>query len=298
MQKFKGVYTALITPFTNDEQVDEQGLRHLIRRQIKGGVDGIVILGTTGEAPTLNEREKKLISSIAKQECLQKIPLIIGTGSYSTSQTIENTILAEEAGGDAALIVTPYYNKPTQEGLYRHYKSIAEATSIPIILYNVPSRTGQNLQCDTLRRLLEIPSIIGIKEASGNLSQISDVIDLIQKTRPDFSVLSGDDALTLSLMALGGDGVISVISNIWPKEVTTMIKAIFSSDFKLAQEIHHKLSPACKMAFLETNPIPIKAIHQMANLPSGRCRMPLCELSQENALKIQNELSALFSPQA
>jgi 4-hydroxy-tetrahydrodipicolinate synthase len=290
MKSFKGVYTALITPFTAEDQIDEEGLRYLIQRQIQGNVDGIVMLGTTGEAPTLSDQEKGKIIQIAKNESRNLTKLIIGTGSYSTKQTIENTLAAEEAGADAALIVTPYYNKPTQEGLYLHFKTITAATKLPLILYNIPGRSSQNLQIETLKRLLEIPSIVGIKEASGNIFQINDVIELVKKTRPEFSVLSGDDALTLPLMTLGGDGVISVVSNIAPKIVRNLIKALFCNDLSLAREIHYHLMPLIKIAFLETNPIPIKAIHELCNLPGGKCRLPLCKLSQENALKIEAQL--------
>ncbi|HEV8051772.1 MAG TPA: 4-hydroxy-tetrahydrodipicolinate synthase, partial [Parachlamydiaceae bacterium] len=219
MNRFQGVYTALITPFTDEDLLDEDGLRLLIQRQITAGVDGIVFLGTTGEVPTLTGKEKERIIAIAKNDCSQKASFIVGTGSYSTKKTVEDTLAAEKAGADGALIVTPYYNKPTQEGLFRHFKEITDATKLPIIIYNIAGRTGQNLQTDTLKRLMEIPSIVGIKEASGNISQINDVIGLARNYRPEFSVLSGDDALTFPLMALGGNGVISVISNILPKEV-------------------------------------------------------------------------------
>lgn len=292
MKKFTGVYTALITPFTTDDQLDEEGLQHLIDRQIQGGVDGIVILGTTGEAPTLTDKEKKQVIKLASDACNPQTALIIGTGTYSTKQTIENTLIAENAGATAALIVTPYYNKPTQEGLYRHFKAIAESTKLPILIYNAPGRTAQNLQTDTLKRLMEIPTIVGVKETSGNISQINDVIALAKKIRPEFCILSGDDDITLPLMALGGDGVVSVISNILPREVKNLVDAACSGDFSKAREIHYNLLPLIKMAFIETNPIPIKAIHQLCHLPAGNCRLPLCELSQENWLKVQQAIES------
>ena len=290
MKSFTGAYTALITPFNKKDDLDEEGLISLIQRQIKNHIDGIVILGTTGEAPTLLKDEGKKILEIAKKECAGKTSLIVGTGSYSTKQTIENTLSIAHDGVDAALIVTPYYNKPSQEGLYLHYKAITEATDLPIIIYNITGRTAQNLQTDTLQRLLEFPSIVGIKEASGNISQINDVIALVREERPDFSVLSGDDALTLPLMALGGDGVVTVIGNIYPEEVKIMLEAIAMGNYELAREIHYLLLPAVKMAFLETNPVPIKAMHQLYGLPGGKCRLPLCELSEENALLLQKVL--------
>jgi 4-hydroxy-tetrahydrodipicolinate synthase len=289
MKYFSGAYTALITPFTEDDQLDEEGLRVLIRRQLQANIDGIVVLGTTGEAPTLQEWEKKRVMAIAKEEC-SSTPLIVGTGSYSTKQTIENTKEAENAGADAALIVIPYYNKPTQEGLYHHFKAIAQATSLPIILYNAPGRCSQNLHLDTLKRLLDIPTIVGIKETSGDMDQIIDVIGLVKNTRPDFTVVSGDDPLTLPLMALGGDGVISVISNILPREVKNLVTAMATGNFELAREIHHELMPITKIAFIETNPIPIKAMHQIYNLPGGKCRLPLCGPSTENYNKIKSQL--------
>lgn len=281
MKAFKGAYTALITPFTDEDELNEEGLIHLLQRQLSSAIDGVVLLGTTGESPTLSEKEKKRIIEIAKHECKQT-SLIIGTGSYSTKQTIINTIAAEQAGADAALIVTPYYNKPTQEGFYQHFKAITEVTELPIIIYNIPGRCSQNLQTETLKRLLEFPTIVGVKEASGNISQINDVIELARQHRPEFSVLSGDDALTLPLMALGGHGVISVISNLLPKEVKELVDTIASGDFQTAQQLHYNLMPLIKMAFIETNPIPIKALHELHDLPAGKCRLPLCNLSEAN----------------
>ena len=294
MNKFKGVYTALITPFTEEDLLDEEGLRYLLQRQINADVDGIVMLGTTGEAPTLTVKEKEQIIEIAKKECAQKTSFIIGTGSYSTKKTVEDTIAAENAGANAALIVTPYYNKPTQEGLYRHFKEITDATKLPIIIYNIAGRTAQNMQTETLKRIMEIPSIVGIKEGSGNMFQIGDVIGLARKIRPDFSVLSSDDALTLPLMALGGDGIISVISNIVPEEVKRMVDAISAGNYSLAQALHHNLMPLVNAAFVETNPIPVKAMHQVLGLPGGSCRLPLCSLSNENALKLQDVMERYF----
>lgn len=295
MKKFKGVYTALITPFTDEDHLDEEGLRLLLQRQTQANVDGIVVLGTTGEAPTLTVKEKERIISIAKKECSNKTSFIIGTGSYSTKKTVEDTIAAEEAGADAALIVTPYYNKPTQEGLYRHFKEITDATKLPVIIYNIAGRTGQNMQTETLKRLLDIPSIMGIKEGSGNIFQMGDVIGLAKKMRPDFSVLSSDDALALPVMSLGGDGVISVISNIVPEEVKRLVDAASAGNYNLAQEIHHSLLPLMDAAFIETNPIPVKAMHQQLDLPGGCCRLPLCAMSDANTAKLQAVMEGYFS---
>lgn len=290
MKKFQGAFTALITPFTNEDELDEEGLRLLIQRQLHSNIDGIVVLGTTGETPTLLETEKKRIIDIAKEECRQDTSLIVGTGCYSTRQTIEYTKFVENLGADAALVVIPYYNKPTQEGIYQHFKAIAQATALPLIIYNIPGRCSVNLYLETLKKLLNIPTIVGIKECSGDLSQTNEVICLVKKERPEFKVLSGDDAFTLPFMALGGDGIISVISNIFPEEIKKLVAAIDLKDFQLARDIHYYLMPIIKMAFLETNPIPIKAMHECLALPGGKCRLPLCELTQENTLRIKSFL--------
>ena len=209
MKKIQGAHTAIITPFHALGELNEEGLRENIRFQIQNGINGIVALGTTGETPTLTDREKEKIIRISREETKDKIQLTIGTGCYSTQETIESTQLAYELGADMALVVVPYYNRPTQEGIYRHFKAIAEAVDIPIIIYNVPSRTGQNMLTSTLSRLVQIPNICGVKETSGNIGQISEVIESVRRTNPNFSVVSGDDAITLPLMALGGDGIIT-----------------------------------------------------------------------------------------
>ena len=293
MKIINGFYTALITPFLEDGSVDENGLRLLINKQIESGADGIVLLGTTGETPTLTEAEKKRISSIAKEEIGDKIKLVIGTGTYSTKQTIENTQAAERLGADAAIIVTPYYNKPTQEGLYLHYKSIAEATSLPILIYNIAGRTGQNLQTDTLKLLIQYKNIIGVKESSGSITQISDVIEMANECRDDFSVMCGDDALTLPSMALGACGVISVIGNIVPEQVKALVTALQNDDMLEARRLHFDLMPFIRMAFLETNPIPIKTAMERLGLPAGSCRSPLCPLSKDNETKLCAILESL-----
>lgn len=295
MPTIKGAYTALITPFDHNDQLDEDGLRLLIQRQIENGIDGIVALGTTGEAPTVSTKEIRRIMTIAREEIKTGTKLVIGTGSYSTAKTIENTHQAELLGADAVLVVTPYYNKPTQEGLYRHFKAISDATQLPIILYNVQGRTGQNLQTETLKRLMDIPSIIGVKEASGCIPQINDVIDLAKKMRPDFSIVSGDDALTLPIMALGGHGVISVASNLLPKEIKTFVDTTYAGDYHMAREMHYELLPLFKALFIETNPIPIKAAMNFCRLPSGECRLPLCAMMPENAEKLSQVLHHYYN---
>jgi 4-hydroxy-tetrahydrodipicolinate synthase len=278
MKKFKGVYTAIITPFDSHNQLDEEGLLQNIQYQIEGNVDGIVPLGTTGEAPTLSKEEKIKIIKMCVEEAKGIMPVIVGTGSYSTNETIERTKEAKDLGADAVLVVTPYYNKPTQEGLFQHFKALTDQVDIPVIVYNIQGRTGQNIQTDTLKRIAELPNIVGVKEASGQVSQMSDVIEMVARNYPHFSVLSGDDGLTLPLMSLGGDGVISVISNLFPKEV----KALVTAHYEEATNLHFSLMPFIRAAFIETNPIPIKAAMKIAGLPSGDCRLPLCDLQPQN----------------
>lgn len=282
MSKVSGVYTAMITPFNKEGLLDEEGFRHNIRYQIDSGINGITPLGTTGEAPTLSAAEKEKIIRIAREETINDIPLMIGTGSYATAQTIENTRQAKNLGADSALIVTPYYNKPTQNGLYQHFKAIAEAVDIPIIVYNIQSRTGQNLQTETLKKLAEIPNIVGVKEGSGNLTQICEVIEVIGRFRPEFSVMSADDALTLPLMMMGGDGVISVVSNLIPNDIAALVRAAQNQEYSQAKELHYQLMPLIRAIFIETNPIPIKAAMNLSAMPAGNCRLPLCNLSPEN----------------
>lgn len=296
MRKVQGVHTAIITPFDEMGRLDEEGLRQNIRYQISNGIDGIVALGTTGESPTLTAQERERVIRISVEEVKGKVPLMVGTGSYATQQTIENTRQAALLGADMALIVSPYYNKPTQEGLFRHYKAVAEATPLPIIVYNIQGRTGQNIQNDTLKRLADIPTIIGVKEASGNITQIGEVIEMIAKHKPGFSVLSGDDSLTLPVMALGGDGVISVISNLVPDQVKAMLQSIAQGNWNEAREIHYRLMPLIRAAFMETNPIPIKAAMNIMGMASGTCRLPLCELLPENEKKLRALLKNIQIP--
>jgi len=291
MISLNGVHTALITPFTEEGHLDEEGLRLLIQRQIDCQIDGVVPLGTTGESPTVTKEEQKRIIAIAREETQNKTVLMVGTGSYSTMQTIENTALAQRLGADCALVVTPYYNKPTQEGLYQHFKTLVKAVDLPVIIYNPPHRTGQNLLTETLKRLLEFPTIIGIKESTGNISQMSEVVDTVRRYRPEFKVLTGDDGLLLSMMALGGDGVVSVVSNLLPSKIKELYLAAAQGDFALARELHYRLTPIFQGAFLETNPIPIKAAMNLCRLPAGECRLPLCPLSVGNMNKLEHLLT-------
>lgn len=287
-QQINGAYTVLVTPFDGRGLLDEEGLRKNIHFQISNDIDGIVALGTTGECPTLTKTEQKRVTRIAREETEGKCPLIVGTGSYSTQDTIESTLAAQDAGADAALVVTPYYNRPTQEGFYQHYSALAHAVTIPIIIYNIQSRTGQNLQTDTLKRLASLNNIIGVKEASGNIHQMMEVIEQVLPIRPEFSIMSGDDALALPLMAVGGHGVYSVLSNLFPLEVKNLCNMALRGDFIQARAMHYELLPCMRNMFLETNPIPIKTAMNLVGLAAGPCRLPLCEMNKENFEKLKS----------
>lgn len=293
MHKIQGTHTALITPFFEDGSLNEEALRQNIRFQINASVDGIVILGTTGETPTLTSAEKTRIIEIALDENKKQLLVTIGTGSYSTKETIEDTKLAHSYGADCALIVTPYYNKPTQEGLFQHFKAVADAVDIPILVYNIAGRTGQNLQTETLKRLSAIPNIIGVKEASGNILQMMDVYTEIVSKRPDFCLLSGDDALTLPLMAIGGCGIISVLGNLVPESIKALTNFLQEGNFKAAKDLHYELLPLVKAIFIETNPIPIKAAMNFVGMQAGPCRLPLCDLLESNKKHLKEVLNQI-----
>jgi 4-hydroxy-tetrahydrodipicolinate synthase len=287
-----GVFTALITPFRGDA-VDYDGMRNNIRFQIEQGINGILPLGTTGEAPTISPEEKKNIIALAVEEGKGNVPVMVGTGSNDTATTIENTRLAKKLGADIALVVTPYYNKPTQDGIFQHLKAVNDAVDIPIVVYNIQSRTGTNIQTETMARLAELPNIIGVKEASGNINQIGDVIDTIVNRSKSFSVMSGDDGMTLPLLALGGHGVISVVSNLVPARIGAMINAALNNDLYQAAKIHFELLPLFKGAFIETNPIPIKAAMNMCGMAAGNCRLPLTPISAQAELKLKEILKEM-----
>lgn len=273
---FKGAIVAIITPFKNGK-VDEEALRKLIEFQIENGTSGIVPCGTTGESATLTHEEHDRVIEITIDAVKKRIPVIAGTGSNSTAEALRLTKHACEAGADGALIVCPYYNRPTQEGLYQHYKAIAEEVPIPIVVYNIPGRTGVNLNPDTLARLAKIPNIVGVKEAAGSIKQMSDIIGLCD---PDFDVLSGDDAFTLPLLALGGKGIISVISNVAPADMAEMVSAFEAGDLEKARRLHYKMIPLIDSLFVETNPVPVKAALSMMGMIEYELRLPLCKLTQ------------------
>lgn len=292
---FQGAITAIVTPFTEKGELDEESLRKLVEFQIKNKIDGIVPCGTTGESPTLADDEHKKVIEIVIDAVKGKVPVIAGAGSNSTRHAIEMTRAAADLGADASLHVSPYYNKPTQEGLYKHFHEIAKTVDIPIIIYNIQGRTAVNIETSTLARLAkEHSNIVGVKEASGNIAQMMDVISALPK---NFSVLSGDDNLTLPLMALGGKGIISVASNIIPREMHDLTEYALNGDFKKAGELHYKFLPLFKGIFIETNPIPIKAALAMKGMIKEVYRLPMCEMKTENKeklMEILKELEILF----
>lgn len=274
----KGAIVAIVTPF-RDGKVDEEALRRLVEEQIEAGTDGIAPCGTTGESTTLSHEEHDRVIEIVVDAVRKRVPVIAGTGSNSTVEALRLTKHAWEAGADAALIVCPYYNRPTQEGLYLHYRAVAKAVPIPIVVYNIQGRTGVNMSTETLARLAEIPNIVGVKEASGSIKQMNDVV---QMCGPDFTVLSGDDIFTLPLLAIGGKGVISVVSNVVPGDMAGMIDAFASGDLEKARRLHARMTPLIDALFIETNPVPVKAALAMMGKISYELRLPLCRMAEKN----------------
>lgn len=274
--KFHGSIVAIVTPFKNGK-VDEKTLVKLVDYQIKSGTDGIVPVGTTGESPTLSYKEHERVIEIVVKAVGGRVPVIAGTGSNSTDEAIFLTKFAKKVGADGALLVVPYYNKPTQEGMFRHFEAIAKAVDIPIVLYNIPGRTGVTMTPETVARLAKIPTIVAIKESTGSMDQASHILSLC-----DITVLSGDDSLTLPLLALGAKGVISVIANILPSEVSDMVSTFFAGNLAKAQELHTKMFPLCRAVFIETNPIPIKKAMKLLGMCSDELRLPLCPMQPQN----------------
>lgn len=270
---FQGSLTALVTPFKNGK-VDEKALVRLVRRQIEAGTDGLVPVGTTGESPTLSFKEHERVIEIVVEAAGREVPVIAGTGANSTEEAISLTRFAKKTGADGVLSVTPYYNKPTQEGLYRHYEAIVRKVDIPLVLYNVPGRTGVSLTPQTIARLAKLPNVTAIKEATGSMDQTSQILALCGIT-----VLSGDDSLTLPLLSLGAQGVISVLSNILPEDVARMVDAYFTGDAAEARAVHYRLFGLCRALFIETNPIPVKRAMGLLGLCGDELRLPLCRMS-------------------
>ncbi len=283
---FKGSMVALVTPFRNGK-IDEKALKDLVEFHIKNGTSALVPCGTTGESPTLSYDEHDRVIELTVQFAKGRIPVIAGTGSNSTDEAIALTKHAEGAGAAASLQVSPYYNRPTQKGLYLHFKAIAESVKIPLILYNIASRTGVNIEPETFVKLAEIRNIIGVKEASGSLDQMSRIRQLCPK---NFLLISGDDSLTLPLMAIGGVGVISVVANIIPKDVAEMCAAFLKGDIKKAEELHYKMLSLVKAMFIETNPIPVKAAMGLMKMIDPEIRLPLCDMAPENKEKLVKAL--------
>lgn len=282
--KFTGCGTALVTPFKQDGSLDESTFRALVRRQIDSGIDFLVPCGTTGESPALNLKEHIRVVAMTVEEAAGKTPVLAGAGGYNTHDVIELAKLCADAGADGLLSVTPYYNKPTQEGLYRHYKAIAAAVQLPIVVYSVQGRTGVNVEPATLARLAEIENIVAVKEASGNVSQMADVIHRVPE---NFAVLSGDDAITIAVVALGGRGLISVASNLIPAEMTALTAAARKGDFAAARAIQKRYLPLINVNFVESNPIPVKYAMAVMGLLEANYRLPLVPPTEAAKRKIE-----------
>jgi 4-hydroxy-tetrahydrodipicolinate synthase len=287
---FEGVYTALATPFHEDGSIDEDSLRRLVDRQIEDGVQGLVPMGTTGESPTLDHDEHIQVIRMVIEEGKGRVPVIAGTGSNSTREAVELSRRAKDAGVDATLHVAPYYNKPTQEGLYRHYRTIADEVDLPIIVYNIPSRTGRNIENPTMLQLAQHERIVAVKDATGDFKQLMDFI----RQKPDsFDVLSGDDNVVLAMIALGARGVISVASNLIPDAMARFVRLALDGKMEKARREHYRLLPLFNGLFIETNPIPIKTAMALKGLMKETFRLPMCPLAPENRAKLVQLLEDL-----
>jgi 4-hydroxy-tetrahydrodipicolinate synthase len=292
-QAFTGCGTALVTPFTRSGALDEAGVRRLARRQIEAGIHFLVPCGTTGETPTLTPEERLRVVEIIVDEAKGKVPVLAGAGGYNTHEVIESAQQMARAGADGILSVTPYYNKPTPEGLYQHYKAIAEAVPLPVIVYNVPGRTGVNVDVATITRLSSVPNIVGVKEASGNMTQMCEICRAVPA---NFLVLSGDDALTLPVMSVGGRGIVSVASNEVPGEMARMAEFAEQGDFASARKLHHDLLPLMQINFVESSPIPVKAAMAMMGLLEEIYRLPLVSPRPASRDRIAHVLRDLGLP--
>ena len=287
---FKGVYTAIVTPFKDDNKIDEQALRKLVDFQINNGVQGIVPVGTTGESPTLDHEEHHRVIEIVIDQANDRVPVIAGTGSNCTDEAIRLTEKAKKAGATASLQVAPYYNKPTQEGFYRHFTAVADSVGLPVIVYNIPGRSGKNIENSTMLELAKHKNIVAVKEASGNITQI---MDLILKKPEDFTVLSGDDNLAFPILALGGKGVVSVASNIVPNRMAEFVGSALDGNWTKARKMHYELLPLFRAIFIETNPIPIKAALAMKGMIRENYRLPMCRMSDEHKKTLKDVLMKL-----
>lgn len=291
---FRGCHIPLVTPFKGGGEVDEAGLRALVNHLIEvEGVDGLVPCGTTGESPTLSHEEHGRVIEVVVQEARGRVPVIAGTGSNSTAEAIEMTRHAEGVGANATLQVCPYYNKPMQDGLVAHFEAIAKATNLPVILYNIPGRTGRNIEPETLIALSKVDNIVGVKDACGDLAQTMRVLEATRKREKPFFILSGEDALTFSMMGLGGHGGICAVGNVIGREYTQMIHLMLEGNTDEAREIHYKTLPVVRALFLETNPIPVKEAMNMMGLPAGALRLPLTPMKEANREVLRKALRDL-----
>jgi 4-hydroxy-tetrahydrodipicolinate synthase len=285
-EQFAGVSVAMITPFRNGGEIDFEALRRLVDWHVEQGTDGLVPVGTTGEAPTLDHEEHERVIAAVAEQAAGRIKVIAGTGSNSTREAVRLTRFAKRTGADGALMVGPYYNKPTQEGYYRHFTAVAEAVDLPIILYNIPGRTGSNILPETIARIAEAPTIVGIKEATGSLDQASQIAALC-----DLTILSGDDSLTLPLMSIGGRGVVSVVGNIVPRDLKALVSAFDAGKAVEARQMHRKLFPLCRdLLGVATNPIPLKTALKLLGRDSGDLRLPMCALDSAGEERIRKTL--------
>jgi 4-hydroxy-tetrahydrodipicolinate synthase len=286
---FSGTYTALVTPFRNGA-IDVAGFEKLVENQVAAGISGVVAVGTTGESPTLSHEERQEVIRLAVATAKKRCQVLAGTGSNATQHAVADTQMAEKLGVDGALLVAPYYNKPSQEGLFRHFKTIADATALPVMLYNIPGRCGVDITPDTVTRLAkQCRNLVSIKEASGSVERIS---ELRARLPESFTILSGDDSLTLPFMSVGAVGVVSVASNLFPAEVCALVRAYECGDAKLAFNLHHKLFPLFKDLFIEPNPVPVKTALGWRGGMSGEVRLPLCEMSESNQARLRKTLEA------
>ena len=284
---FRGTFTALVTPF-RDGVIDTSAFEKLIETQLAAGITGIVAIGTTGESPTLSHEEREQVIRLAVTVANKRCQVLAGTGSNATHHAVADTKMAEKIGAGGALLVAPYYNKPSQEGLFRHFKTIADATSLPIVLYNIPGRCGVDIGPDTVVRLAEeCRNIVSIKEASGSVERVS---ELRRRLPESFTILCGDDSLTLPFMAVGAVGVVSVATNLFPSQVCALVRACESGDLKLAEKLHRKLLPLFKDLFIEPNPVPVKTALEWRGAMSGEVRLPLCEMSESNQARLRKTL--------
>lgn len=287
--RFKGVYPAMVTPFTDEGEIDVEGMRSNIAYLEKGGVAGLVPCGSTGESATLSFDEHKKLVELTVDAA--SVPVIAGTGSNNTAEAVELTRYAQDAGADAALLIVPYYNKPMKSGLIKHFSAIAQACEIPLILYNIPGRTGINMDPETISTLAhEYSNVAGVKEASANFTQISNIIEITRGL--EFSVISGDDGLTLPMMALGATGVISVTADILPKQMGQLAQLCLEGNFAKARDVHYQLAPLFKALFIETNPIPVKKACDLLGLAGGPLRLPLTAMAEPNVVKLKETLAA------